>query len=215
MTREQLEQAGFRLDADAQQRLSLFVERLLAENHRLNLTGIRDVETAWRLHVLDSLALLPLLRESGAQRVADIGSGGGVPGLPLACAAPEVEWTLIDATRKKVEAMRRIATDVRLENVRALWGRCEQLGNQDAFREKFDALTARAVASLERLIDWSADLVRPGGRLWFFKSAAQAPEEIAQAAAIARRRRLTLRGTRAYDLPEGGARVIVTYERNR
>jgi 16S rRNA (guanine527-N7)-methyltransferase len=215
VTREELETAGFKVNPAAHARLAQLVELLLAENRRVNLTAARSVAVLWRAHVCDSLALLPLLREQAAVRVLDLGAGGGFPGLPLACACPDMEVTLLDATRKKVDAVRRIIQAMGLPNARAVWGRAETLAHDPAYREQFDAVAARAVATLPILLEYAAGFARPGGHCWLFKSAGAVGAEQAAAAAAAASCRLEQVDTRGYRLPgESDDRLLLVYRKH-
>ncbi len=214
MTPTELSQAGFPVDADTRARLSRFVEVLLEENKKLNLSGIRDPAQVWPLHICDSLAIAPLIESAGAKRIIDLGSGGGVPGIPLACANPNLEVTLLDSTRKKIAALERIIAKINLPNVATRWGRAETLAHEPDLRESFDGLTARAVAALPLLIEYAAGFVRIGGRCWFSKSCG-ARDEIAAAARAAKACRLRLIKSHRFSLPaEHGERLILEYEKS-
>ena len=79
--------------------------------------AIRDADKVWPLHICDSLAIAPLIESAGAKRIIDLGSGGGLPGIPLACADPSLQVTLLDSTRKKIAALERIIAGINLPNV--------------------------------------------------------------------------------------------------
>ncbi|MFQ5806979.1 MAG: 16S rRNA (guanine(527)-N(7))-methyltransferase RsmG, partial [Phycisphaerae bacterium] len=178
MTRDELAAAGFEVGPAAHARLSRFVELLLRENRRVNLTAIRTSEDVWRLHVCESLALLPLISGLRPRRLLDLGTGGGIPGIPLACVCKGLDVTLLDATRKKLEAVARIVSGLGLQRVRTLWGRAETLAHDAAYRETFDVVTARAVAALPALVEYAAGFVRPGGQCWFAKPPEAATREL-------------------------------------
>ncbi len=191
-----------------------YLEALLRENQHVNLTGIRDPQEAWVLHVLDSIAVAPHLRAAGARRVLDLGTGGGAPGVPVACELPEAHLTLVDATRKKVEAVARICAALELRNVEPLWSRAERLPQDVARRGAYDAVLARAVARLAQLIAWSAPLLRAGGQGWFYKSSAALGQELEQAQAAALRFKLSQVGVLRYTLPAAhGERVLIAYQK--
>ncbi|HET9416302.1 MAG TPA: 16S rRNA (guanine(527)-N(7))-methyltransferase RsmG [Candidatus Limnocylindria bacterium] len=145
-----------------------YVSLLLDANARLNLTRVVEPEAVARLHLLDSLAALPLLDVSEAASAVDLGSGGGVPGVVLALARPDVAWTLVDAVRKKADALRSFADALRLTNVTVVAERAEILG-RGAARESHDAATARACAALPVLAEYALPLVRIGGSLLAWK----------------------------------------------
>lgn len=214
MTHAELTAAGFNVDAAAHARLSAFVEALLAENRKLNLTAIRDPAAAWVSHVCESLLLAPLLVERGATTVVDLGAGGGVPGIPLACVLPMIRFTLVDATRKKIDAAGRIVAALGLTNVACIVGRAEVLAHDPAYRERFDVLVARAVAPLPELIELSSGFVRPGGSAWFYKTPRALQAEIPAAAGAAEACRMAQ--TTAWEAaPVAGARVslILSYKK--
>lgn len=214
MTREQLEKAGFHVGDAEYARLSRFVELLLAENERTNLTAVRDAAGVWALHVCDSLTLLPLVGRFKPRTVVDLGTGGGVPGLPLACVLPEVQFTLIDATRKKIEAVERIGRGLGLANCRYVWGRGEALAHEPPHRERYDVVIARAVASIDDLARYASGLVRPGGQAWFMKSCQAAEAERRAAERATTRLQLIYRATETVRLPEPhGERAILVYEK--
>ncbi len=146
-----------------------YVALLLDANARLNLTRVVEPDAVARDHLLDALAALPLLDDAAPARVIDLGSGGGVPALPLALARPDVAWTLVDAVRKKADALRGFVEALGLRNVHVLAERLETLGRDAAHRERHDLATARACASLPVLCELALPLVRPGGRLLAWK----------------------------------------------
>jgi len=214
MNGEELASAGFEVEPEAYARLARFVELLLRENQRLNLTAIRDADEVWRLHVCESLALLPLLDESGARRLLDLGTGGGIPGIPLACVCDDLRVTLLDATRKKLDAVGRIVAKLELSGVETVWGRAETLAHDQAYREQFDVVTARAVAKLPTLVEYAAGFVQPGGQCWFAKSLDAAAREVEEASRPADQCVLRHVKTHRFRLPgEHGERAVVVYEK--
>ena len=152
--------------ADAAER---YVELLLEANARLNLTRIVDPGEVARLHLLDSLSVLPLLDSLAPRRALDLGSGGGVPGIVLALARPDVSWTLVDSARRKADAMRGFVDALGLDNVAVIAERAEILGRDTAHREQFDLVAARACAPLPVLVEYALPLVRLGGALVAWK----------------------------------------------
>lgn len=166
--------AGFADAAEA------YVRLLLEANARLNLTRVVEPDGVARLHLLDSLAALPMLPSSGT--VVDLGSGGGVPGIVLALARPDVGWTLVDSVRKKADALRDFVSSLGLSNVEVLAERAELLGRGPA-RESFDVVTARACAALPVLVEYAVPLLRVGGTLLAWKGRISAEELTAGAAA--------------------------------
>jgi 16S rRNA (guanine527-N7)-methyltransferase len=126
-------------------------------NATYNLTAIRRPDQMLTHHLLDSLAAVPGFE--GAQRVLDVGAGGGLPGIVLAIACPQMQITLIDTVHKKTAFLRQVQAELGLDNVRVQTGRVEQL----QVEAPFDVITSRAFAELADFINWSAHLLAPGG----------------------------------------------------
>ena len=143
---------------------------LLAEaNRRLNLTRVTEPAEVARLHLLDAVAALPLLDAAGARSAIDLGSGGGVPGIPLALARPEMRWILVDSVRKKVDALAAMVDQLDLGNVTVVAERAELLGRQAAHRERHDLVAARACAPLPVLAELAMPLLAVDGSLLAWK----------------------------------------------
>jgi 16S rRNA (guanine527-N7)-methyltransferase len=174
--------ASVQLDNSRQQLLERYLDLLLASNARMNLTRITDPAAARLLHVGDALTLLPHLPPR-AHRLADIGTGGGVPGMVLAIARPDVAVTLVESTRKKAEFLRQCAAELGLENVTVEPCRAEELG-QSAARESFDVVVARAVATMAWLAEWMLPLAARGGVMLAMKGPKGSAELTAASAAI-------------------------------
>jgi len=177
-----------------------FLALLLAMNAQMNLTAVVTPDEAWRRHILDALTLLPLLAEVPAGgRVADVGSGGGVPALPLALCRPDLQFTLIESTQKKAAFLRDASQALKLRRVRVLPDRAERIG-RGPLREQFDLVTARAVARLDALVPLTVPLVRVGGVCVLIKGQ-RADDELAEAAATLTQCGASHRETR--DTPTG------------
>lgn len=190
-------------------RLEAFLSSLLEENRRLNLTAVRDPDAARVLLVAESLVVLPRLGAHEPRRVADVGTGGGIPGLPLAIARPDLRFTLIDARRKKIDALTRISRELGIANVRLRWARAEQLAHEKVWRERFDAVTARALAPLPQTLAWTSGLLRPAGTCWLWQSRSVLDDPQSWLAS-AREYHLQPEHLYEYDLPDGhGRRILI------
>ena len=175
-----LAEIGVRLDPAALAILGDYLGRLLAMNEQMNLTAIKDPSEAWEKHALDALTLVPLLGEVAAgARLVDVGSGGGLPGIPLAIARPDLRVTLVEATQKKAAFLAAVVAALGLTHVEVRAERAETLG-AGALRGAFDVVTARAVARLDLLVPLTAPLARPGGLVLLVKGQ-RADEELAEA----------------------------------
>ncbi len=166
--------------SDRLELLATYVQRLLEVNRRMNLTAVREEEGVWTRHIFDSLLLIPRLKADAGQRALDLGSGGGFPGLVLAIMRPDMEWTLVDSVGKKTRFLQETADELGLQNVRSSSERAEVLGQHPAYREHFHVVTARAVARLNILLEFTVPLLRKGGHLLAMKGE-KAPEEIREA----------------------------------
>ena len=147
---------------EALQLLGRLVDAIVQANKSVNLISRKDEHNIWERHVLHCLSILFLFRFPDACRVLDLGSGGGLPGLPLKIMVPSLALTMVDATKKKVSAVERIVADLKLEGVRTLWARAEDLGSDEAFKEQFDVVVARAVGPLEDLVQLAHPFLKKG-----------------------------------------------------
>jgi len=154
---------GVALDAPQAARQLRLLDELAEWAQRYNLTAIRDRARMLEPHTLDSLSAGPLLH---GRRIADLGTGAGFPGLPLAIAYPDRQFTLIDATAKKLRFVEHAVQLLGLGNVATRHARIEALRREGA---GFDTLVARALAKLPELARLAAPLLAPGGRLVAFK----------------------------------------------
>jgi len=155
-------QIGFELEPGGAESLLRLVDELELGNAQFNLTAIRDRPGMLRKHVLDSLSLQPHLR---GERVADVGTGAGFPGLALAIVNPRRRFTLIEATGKKARFVEQTAARIGAANVLVVHSRAE------SYRpfELFDTVAARALSSLADFVAYAGHLCAPGGRLLAMK----------------------------------------------
>ena len=159
--------AGLPLNESQTASLSHYLDLLLAANEKMNLTRIATREAAEIGHVGDALTLLPFLPPA-AHRLVDVGSGGGVPGIPLAIARPDAMVTLVESTQKKAAFLQATITELGLKNVSVVSTRAEDVGRSKS-RETFDVATARAVGAMVFLVEWCLPLVKKGGKLLAMK----------------------------------------------
>lgn len=159
------DELGVSLSQEEEAQYAHFLALLLDGNARMNLTAITDPGEIAAKHFVDALSVETLWRPHAGDRVIDIGTGAGFPGLPLAIRHPEVDVTLNDSVRKKVEFLREAAAALHLANVTACWARAEALGRDPAFRAGFNAVFARALAHLAVLVEYALPLLKVGGTL--------------------------------------------------
>ena len=183
----QADDLGIAFDPGDLDRLGHFLARLLDANRRMNLTAIRDPEQAWTRHVLDSLTLMRYLAGAGSGTVIDVGSGGGLPGVPLAIVMPGLRFTLLEATGKKARFLEEVTASIGLENVTVVNDRAETAGrDRDRHREHYDAVLARAVGPLPVLLELAVPLATVGGLVLTIKGERAAAEITASRTALVR-----------------------------
>jgi 16S rRNA (guanine527-N7)-methyltransferase len=147
-------------------------------------TAVKSAAEARKIHVADSLAGLEVPAIERAKSIIDIGSGAGFPGLVLAVMLPDTQIVLVDSVRKKMEAAGKFARELELENVDCVWGRAEEIAAIGSpHREAYDVVTARALAQLNVLLEYSAPLLSEHGSLVAWKGAPEQAELDAAAAA--------------------------------
>ena len=145
------------------EKLIAYMDQLLEKNQYINLTRITDEDEFIKLHILDSLTLLKLIKNNKA-KILDVGTGGGFPGIPLAIALEDADITLMDSTKKKLNVVQEIAEELDIRNISILHGRAEEFGQDSQHREHYDVVTSRAVANLTLLSEYCLPLTRVGGQ---------------------------------------------------
>ncbi len=152
-------------DEKQQQIFQRLYEEILLGNRQLNLTRITQPEEFWEKHLWDSLrGIVPLLQSMNSnQTIIDIGTGAGFPGLPVAIALPQSSVTLLDSTRKKINFLEQLITQLELKNVKTLIGRAEVIGKQFQHRKTYDIALIRAVGSASVCAEYALPLLKTGG----------------------------------------------------
>lgn len=159
--------------------LELFLQEMARWNQVHNLTAIEDQADSVRLHLIDSITVLPVLRQflkSPNPLIADLGSGGGLPAIPIAIIQTEWRLTLIEAIRKKTAFLQHVRGKLKLKNIEVLSERVENVALQQP--GQFDAVISRAFTNLARFLELSLPLLKPDG-LVFAMKAKRADEEMA------------------------------------
>lgn len=165
----ELEEAAraLRLQVDriASRRVHRYFELLQEWNRKVDLVSPAPPETLWRAHVLDSLLLLSMAAPPVRSRIADVGSGGGLPGLVWACVREDLQVVLVEPRRKRAAFLERAVADLGVRNAEVASLRVEQLAEDPTYRGTFDVAVARAVAPPEEVLQRAGALLKPTGRL--------------------------------------------------
>ena len=151
--------------------LELFLQEMGRWNQVHNLTAIEGEKDSIRLHLIDSIAVLPVLRQflnSPSPKIADLGSGGGLPAIPIAIVQPEWQLSLIEAIRKKTAFLQHVRGKLKLKNIEVLCERVEDAALQQP--AQFDAVISRAFTNLARFLDLSLPFLKPGGLVFAMKA---------------------------------------------
>ena len=159
-----------------------YADALVEDSDQLGLLGPRELPKLWSRHILNSAVVAELLKSG--ESVADVGSGAGLPGIPMAIARPDVHFVLIEPMERRANWLQKQVDELGLDNVDVLRARAEEVGRSD-----FDVVTARAVSALPKLLRMTVDLIRPGGRLVALKGE-RAQAEIDESRPLAKKLKL-------------------------
>jgi len=160
---------GIRLAETAVAGLEIYYNLILEENKQQNLTRITSEEDIIILHFLDSFALRAFDLLKGDETVLDLGSGMGIPGIPLKLVYPEISLSLLETSRKKSSFLRKAVMKIGLSDTDVLVGRAEELGRCQEYRQVYDCVVSRAVAKMPVLLELTLPFVKPGGVLFAYK----------------------------------------------
>ncbi|HGG3811702.1 TPA: 16S rRNA (guanine(527)-N(7))-methyltransferase RsmG, partial [Salmonella enterica subsp. diarizonae] len=163
-----LDEAGISLTDHQKTQLVAYVDMLHKWNKAYNLTSVRDPAEMVVRHILDSIVVAPYLQ---GQRFIDVGTGPGLPGIPLAIVLPDAHFTLLDSLGKRVRFLRQVQHELKLENITPVQSRVEAYPSEPPF----DGVISRAFASLNDMVSWCHHLPGEKGRFYALKG--QLPED--------------------------------------
>ena len=209
------DEAGIPLTAAQIGQFSVYHEMLLDWNTRMNLTALTAPEDVVVKHIIDSLTAYDAALFDGARTLIDVGTGAGLPGIPLAVYAPHLTVTLLDALNKRVRFLTEVTAAMGLPNVRCIHARAEEAARTAEHRAAYDIVVSRAVARLPVLLEYTLPFVRVGGTLLALKGRAYAEEqkEARRAAEVLGGGRITARPVHLPGLDDVRAILTVTKER--
>lgn len=182
MNKEFIENAykcGVEIDEATMDKLRDFYEILVETNKSMNLTAITEYEDVLYKHFLDSLLVIRALKDAGFEKeaeafegakIADIGTGAGFPGIPLKICFPDIKITLVDSLNKRIRFIQETCGELGLKGVTAVHGRSEELGRNPEYRDSFDFVLSRAVASMPVLAEYCMPFAKKGGMFIAYKA---------------------------------------------
>lgn len=160
-----LEQLNIPYTEETLEKYRLYMEGIIEWNEKVNLTSITDKDEFIKLHFIDSIMSVPCEEFQKAKKIIDVGTGGGFPGIPLALAAPDKEFVLMDSLNKRIKIINQLCEEIGITNVTAVHARAEELAKNKAHRQKYDLCVSRAVANLSTLSEYCLPFIKQGG--WF------------------------------------------------
>ena len=192
------------LTTEQEKNLKEFEILLKEGNARFNLTSILESYDIYCKHFLDSIIGYPYF---GKGKILEIGSGGGFPSVPLKIYDKNLDFTLVESTNKKCNFLREVKNHFNFSNFEIICSRCEDLAKKDNFRESYDFVTARAVASMSTLLEYTIPFLKIGGKFIAYKT--NDAKELSDAERVGSILGATLRETISYSLPQGERTIII------
>ncbi len=207
-----LNELGLRVSQQQLERFQRYMEVLMEWSERVSLTAVRDEEGIQRRHFLESAALVPALHEHGftlqEHSLIDVGSGSGVPGLPLKILEPSLRLTLVEAKQRKAEFLVALLPDLGLSDVVVISRRAEEVAHDPRHREQYDFAVAKALAPLRTLVELTLPFVRMGG-LVLAPKGREADAEVKDARVALETLKGSVRAVEAIQLAEPPQKVVL------
>lgn len=208
-----LEEKGIIIDEKKINQFKRYFEQLVEWNEKMNLTAITDEPSVYLKHFYDSISAAFYIDLNGNKTICDVGAGAGFPSIPLKICYPELEVTIVDSLNKRIGFLEHLAEELELEKVHFVHARAEDFGQNKDYREKFDIVTARAVARLSVLAELCVPLCKKGGIFIAMKGAA-ADEELKDAKKALSVLGAKVKKTHSFLLPiEESERNIFVYDK--
>ena len=176
--KQKLEEYNIEINDEQIEKFDLYMKLLLEWNEKINLTAITEKDDIILKHFVDSLTILKYVDES--DKIIDIGTGAGFPGIPIKIMNEEANITLLDSLNKRINFLNIVINELKLDNIVSIHGRAEELARNKAHREKYDVAVSRAVANLSTLTEYMLPFIKVGGKCICMKGA-NVKEEIDKA----------------------------------
>ncbi len=215
MTLEILKQGLVDLDIQEtidEARYLQFIQEMLKWNEKTNLTRIVEMDEIQIKHLLDSLSLLRLPYFDNYEKMIDLGTGAGFPGIPLKIQRPELDITLMDSLNKRIQFLDHVIELMNFDNIQAIHGRAEEISRTEEYREVYDVCVSRAVARLNTLCEYCLPFVKLGGHFIPMK-AELAAEELEEAQRAIRELGGEFEKMDSFTLPDGGERHLIVIKK--
>ncbi|MFL0505887.1 16S rRNA (guanine(527)-N(7))-methyltransferase RsmG [Ureibacillus sp. 179-F W5.1 NHS] len=210
---EALKNKGIELSDQQIAQFNKYFELLVEWNEKMNLTAITDVEGVYLKHFYDSISASFYFDFTKVQSVCDVGAGAGFPSLPIKICFPHLHVTIVDSLNKRITFLNHLSEQLQLDHVEFVHARAEEFGQNASYREKFEVITARAVARLAVLSELCFPLVKQGGYFVALKAAA-GPEELKDAKKAITTLGGSLKEEFAYTLPiEESERTLYVFDK--
>ena len=193
-----LKDLNIELNEHQKEQLEQFYEILIEENQKINLTRITDKEDVYLKHFYDSLTISKVIDLTKVNTLCDVGTGAGFPGIVLKIVYPNLKVTLIDSLLKRVNYLNRTIEKLELHGIKAIHTRSEDYKNQ------FDVVTSRAVASLEKLIPYCIHLIKKDGKMIAMK--ANLTDEIEKSTKFFKKYNIKISMQEEFLLPKEGSK---------
>lgn len=208
-----LQQSKLIITDDKISLLEKFINLFIEKNQHINLTKINDGQEFLIKHIIDSLLINQLIDIKSDMQIADLGTGGGLPGIPLAIINPKTKFTLIDSAQKKIKCVNEFTDQLGLKNIIGFSDRLEAIGKNKKYREKFDVVIARALAPLPILLELAIPLVRNGGVFVAMKGPSYL-EELNRSVNAMKKLKIEPPAIKTYQLPENmGSRYLLIFHK--
>ncbi|MWV46167.1 16S rRNA (guanine(527)-N(7))-methyltransferase RsmG [Paenibacillus sp. HJL G12] len=210
---QRLQEKGITISSSQLRQFEIYYQELVSWNEKMNLTGITDREQVYTKHFYDSVSLAFYVDMNKIQTMADIGSGAGFPGIPLKICFPHLQLTIIDSLNKRINFLQHIVQGTGLEQVQLLHGRAEDWARKPEHRDRYDLVTARAVAKLAVLNEFCLPYVKVGGIFAAMKGS-NPDEEVKEASKSLKELKGKLNRVEQFKLPiEDSERHIIVIDK--